>query len=630
LNLEKRRVAEETAGVKEDTATTTRQAEQVNLSRETQEFLFEATETMKQLFTDIENQIELVRPTEGGQIRIAGDEATAEFETILNNLEKQKQVIDSFNAMALDSASSIQEGAEAAGISLEGIDFEDAGQVTALKELVVQYRNMTVAQDEAVTAGIKAAKERIKMERRLSEAQKRMEIEYFKQYGNRLTEISGRLGHGFISRKTSNILKEEELTLEQQRDRGSRIREEADIVRSQLPGLSNAEVEAEARARVAAQEQQEQLNLRTTLDTWKNFFKDEVETTFEDLLTIDIVGAIRGDNGKQIGEQLLNILTDALTRLQGRLAEHAGDWLSETLFGQKQDNASIGRTESTRNIGGGIYDTLFGEGQREQPITPYFDPSADLFEGYQQLPEFDLGMEGKERGSSAADSYLGGFSDGFEGTIDKGGQGGEGLSGIFSKGIFGAEGGFTNQNMAGMAGGAAIAGTGAATGNTEAILGGIGMIAGTALGGTAGGAIGGALGGLIGSFFAKGGEVGKETEQPMGLKEALEKEQRVSGKEPILGVLHKGEEVLSTLNGDAAAFRSIQKSGVWDTMKNNMFALGGTVGSSRLNNPTTSHRNQNSQVVNNSKTVFNVVATSDEVVQRTSRQMEARKRRLFL
>jgi hypothetical protein len=49
------------------------------------------------------------------------------------------------------------------------------------------------------------------------------------------------------------------------------------------------------------------------------------------------------------------------------------------------------------------------------------------------------------------------------------------------------------------------------------------------------------------------------------------------GKTPRLIVAHDGEEVLSTLNGDAQAFQSLKQAGAWDSIKSNMYT-GGSVG----------------------------------------------------
>jgi hypothetical protein len=90
---------------------------------------------------------------------------------------------------------------------------------------------------------------------------------------------------------------------------------------------------------------------------------------------------------------------------------------------------------------------------------------------------------------------------------------------------------------------------------------------GTLLGGFLGGK---AHGGTI-QAYAGGGEIGR----------VMAQERAISGKTPRLIVAHDGEEILSTLNGDAQSFRSLKQSGAWDGIKNNRYATGGTIGGLR-------------------------------------------------
>jgi hypothetical protein len=61
--------------------------------------------------------------------------------------------------------------------------------------------------------------------------------------------------------------------------------------------------------------------------------------------------------------------------------------------------------------------------------------------------------------------------------------------------------------------------------------------------------------------------------------DSLQKERALSaGREPVLAVLHKGEEVLSDLNGDAQLSRVLKRTGKWDDLKADYYANGGTVG----------------------------------------------------
>ena len=54
-----------------------------------------------------------------------------------------------------------------------------------------------------------------------------------------------------------------------------------------------------------------------------------------------------------------------------------------------------------------------------------------------------------------------------------------------------------------------------------------------------------------------------------GIEKAFAKEKIQSGKQPYLAVLHKGEAVLSTLNGDAQLLRRLRANGQWEHLKAN-------------------------------------------------------------
>ena len=105
-----------------------------------------------------------------------------------------------------------------------------------------------------------------------------------------------------------------------------------------------------------------------------------------------------------------------------------------------------------------------------------------------------------------------------------------------------------------------------------------------------GGFLGGILSGIGSLFrFTQGGMVDT---YPMGGKipyyaaggpvsNAFNQERAISGKAPRLIVAHDGEQVLSTLNGDAQLWRALKRTGRWDDLKSpriNAFAFGGTVG----------------------------------------------------
>ena len=79
------------------------------------------------------------------------------------------------------------------------------------------------------------------------------------------------------------------------------------------------------------------------------------------------------------------------------------------------------------------------------------------------------------------------------------------------------------------------------------------------------------MGGKI-PYYADGGVIG----------ESFNKERSLSGKQPRLVVAHDGEQVLSTLNGDAQLWRALKRTGRWDELKAPpripAYANGGSVG----------------------------------------------------
>lgn len=78
-----------------------------------------------------------------------------------------------------------------------------------------------------------------------------------------------------------------------------------------------------------------------------------------------------------------------------------------------------------------------------------------------------------------------------------------------------------------------------------------------------------------------------------GINKAFVKEKAQSGKQPYLAVLHKGEAVLSTLNGDAQLLRSLKASGQWNHLKANPsvanYAYGSEFKSSRIDRNSTAN-----------------------------------------
>lgn len=142
-------------------------------------------------------------------------------------------------------------------------------------------------------------------------------------------------------------------------------------------------------------------------------------------------------------------------------------------------------------------------------------------------------------------------------------------------------------------------------------------------GGAAGG--GGFLGSLatsvMGSVFKDGGTVGGG-QTPMNIGGPLGHAVSREGKGAQIIVAHKGEEILTTRNGDAQFLRSLKKSGRWQDMKNSAnianYSNGGTVGkgsyASKLSRASKEARpsitNVNSNIVYNLKGDANVLRQS--------------------
>ena len=81
----------------------------------------------------------------------------------------------------------------------------------------------------------------------------------------------------------------------------------------------------------------------------------------------------------------------------------------------------------------------------------------------------------------------------------------------------------------------------------------------------------------------------------------MKKERNLSGKSPFLAVLHEGEAVLSTLNGDAQLWRALKANGDWNHLKADNpknFAFGSDVKPTRTTTVKSGDNVQISMVVN--------------------------------
>lgn len=136
-------------------------------------------------------------------------------------------------------------------------------------------------------------------------------------------------------------------------------------------------------------------------------------------------------------------------------------------------------------------------------------------------------------------------------------------------------------------------------------------------------------GGTVG-VFANGGTVGCYSGGgTIGVAKAMTREKQLSGKKPIPIIAHEGEEILTTLNGDAQFFKKLQVSGAWDSLKKQGriegFATGGTVGSPWISTGSSTigqNNNFNKNIMVN--TNYNIKATDVNSFQRSKSQLEYR------
>jgi hypothetical protein len=146
--------------------------------------------------------------------------------------------------------------------------------------------------------------------------------------------------------------------------------------------------------------------------------------------------------------------------------------------------------------------------------------------------------------------------------------------------------------------------------------------------GSAGGGWGQLAATALSSIFADGGEVGKGFESMNTIDRILQTERvKSNGKMPVLAALHMNEQVLTTKNKDAQAFRAFQQSGVWDALKETHgFASGGQVGKKyddniRFNRINNKNNTKSINTVNN----FNFTSTETQLIKRTEAQVKNRK-----
>jgi hypothetical protein len=119
---------------------------------------------------------------------------------------------------------------------------------------------------------------------------------------------------------------------------------------------------------------------------------------------------------------------------------------------------------------------------------------------------------------------------------------------------------------------------------------------------------------------------------PVQLLGAIDKSMKAEGKNAILSVLHSGEQVLSDYTGEAQIYRKLEdRLGKNPLNKIPVFAYGGTVGDSLLNNLPSGnsfkmgYRGNDQQTTNNDyrNTTVNINVTSPDIggFNRSERQL---------
>ena len=440
--------------------------------------------------------------------------------------------------------------------------------------------------DKEVLAAMQGHENQVRKKHEQIEAVARVMASYEMSQGKKYNSES-RLLDAQLSRPNAEGMYAEKQKLRQfevnqEKNRGKRIKALTD----EIEQLSNGEIKREeahrlANEEIAKLESIELTNFKEQMNTLLNTTKEVGKGIFNDLLKVDLF------SGDSIGEQLIGIAKGALQKLQDWAADYVTDSIYDLLFakdrsktteeGKEDDNKDIGKVVATNEIE--MAQTKADSGKESAEI---------LAEG--EMVATDTIIDAKTRSAEKIAA-------------------------------FGASG--------------ALLATGLATGNSKATGAGIGGLAGGIIGSFFGQtALGSSLGGAIGGLFYDGSDSVAAQYSDMSIADAMRVEQQKSGKNPVLAVLHEQEAVLSTLNGDADTFRRLKKSGDWDVLKNS-YAYGidsvGSVGNSFVNPVTNSSKYDNSKTMTSSvNNVFNISATSPDVVEYTSRAIMDKKNRLGL
>jgi tape measure domain-containing protein len=362
--------------------------------------------------------------------------------------------------------------------------------------------------------------------------------------------------------------------------------------------------------------------LKDEFNSVGKFAKTTFEETTTELFNLQLFNA-----EESIGNQLIGMLKNVLDKIRDWSAAKFTDWLNEKLFADLSDKQTPLLAEAS-------------------VIIPSLAPKLTELGSYPSVQDLqntshELSNAFTQAHQNIATNAVSAETQAIETILSNRGQltskldGTQFTAGINPKASSNSLGNLANsKSLAYLAGGSMILQGALEKENRGRNIGaGIGTIAGTAFGGSTGGMLGGALGGLIGSLFNAGGTVDPQ-KKPENLLSAIAEERRKSGKKPVLAVLHENEEVLSTLNGDAQAFRAIQDAGIWASIKNHTMYAGGTVGSSHskvLNQSSLSfahNSDRSNRSITNINNTINLQANSRDAVAYSLEQLSERKGRM--
>jgi tape measure domain-containing protein len=441
----------------------------------------------------------------------------------------------------------------------------------------------------------------------LTDAQTLAEKTRTKVIKPRQDAISGRLNDRYIDQDERNNLLIEQKVNEQSMTVGTRTNERAAALVAE--GLSNDDAISKAREEIALLDAAELDGLVDELDTVKNKMEEVAGSAIEGLFNIDF-----SDRSTSFTDKLLGMMNGIFRDLQAYTSKQLSGFLMDAIF-PEDEIAKVDSTQLLKDVGK-VSDAI-GESESQKQARTY--NAAYYTQENLTKPK----LEGMEYLNPATDALSGvdttllqmeKAGDEYKKTVAAtvATQNQADNEAVASR-IANTK---SNQSKtAGLIGGGASLAGGIATGNKSAIGAGVGMIAGTLIGGAGGGMLGSALGGVIGGLFYNGGYVGR----------MLRTEKRMSGKKPQLIVAHEGEQVLSTRNGDAEAFRAMQSNGVWGAMKNQMFYDGGQVGGSGAT-PLSSYFSNNNQKSNSQNNYFNISVSTKELVPVTANRLDTKKR----